>query len=82
MMITYFISWKSRISINVIKKGKALPLSVITLLQNNLTHSNQDFRYSKNNVVNNLPETVKLRLELLNNQGTFSLIHAQSIAIK
>jgi len=63
-------------------QGKTLPLSDITLLQDRLTDSSHDFYVFKKDVVSNLPDDVKLRLELVNNYGTFALFHARSVDIK
>ncbi len=63
-------------------QGKALQLANITALQARLTDSSRDFYVLKKDMVSNLPDDVKLRLELVNNYGTFALFHARSIDIK
>jgi len=45
-------------------------------LQVRLDDSNHDFYVIKKNLVQNLPETVKTKLKLIDDFGTFELFHA------
>ncbi len=60
-------------------QGKVSQLSDISALQNDLGQSNHDFYAIRNDGVNNLPEAVKLRFELIKSFKTFSLFHAKNI---
>ena len=57
-------------------QGKALHLAAISDLQVRLDDSNHDFYVIKKNLVQSLPETVKTKLKLIDDFGTFELFHA------
>ena len=57
-------------------QGKALHLAGISDLQVRLDDSNHDFYVIKKNLVQNLPETLKTKLKLIDDFGTFELFHA------
>jgi len=58
---------------------QGLALTGIAALQASLTDSSHDFYVLKEDLVSSLPEALKLRLELVNNYGTFALFHARSV---
>lgn len=64
------------------RQGKALSLSKITLLQDGLPDSNNDFYNVKKDVASSLPKAVKLTSKPVNNYGTLALVHSRSIDIK
>ena len=59
-------------------EGQAIDLETIDALQASLTESNHDFYAVKSELVNSLPEAVKLRLDLVKSFRQFSLFHAHS----
>jgi 4-amino-4-deoxy-L-arabinose transferase-like glycosyltransferase/putative flippase GtrA len=60
-------------------EGQAIDLETTEDLQASLTESNHDFYAIKKDLVNSLPETIKLRLDLVKNFRQFSLFHAHAL---
>ncbi len=58
-------------------QGKALQLTDFATLQDGLTDSSHNFYVLKKDLAGSLPEAVKLRLELIDNFGSFALFHAR-----